>query len=164
MTHADEPKAGRRNPSCLFCAQAPLTEGVTAGAATFFSCRRHSSFLSLCFPPLYTTPISLYTVTASPEALCPSEPAFSVAKVLPRKHTQVPLALFEHNFPAAFPIYNRPYLADARYRNDKIPPKFLVCCFLLGNLWMRVKIRSLREKPEGFRREGKIKNVQPLNK
>ena len=50
MTHADEPKAGRRNPSCFFCAQAPLTEGATAGAATFFSCRRHSSFLSLCFP------------------------------------------------------------------------------------------------------------------
>lgn len=154
MTHADEPKAGRRNPSCFFCAQAPLTEEVTAGAATFFICRRHSSFLSLCFPfipPRYP----LYTATASPEALCPSGPAFSVAKVLPRKHTQVPLVLFEHNFPVAFPISNRPYLADARYRNDKIPPKFLVCCFLLGNLWMHVKIRSLREKPEGFRRKGK---------
>ena len=115
----------------------------------------------LFFIPLFP----LYTVTASPEALCPSGPAFSAAKVLPRKHTQVPLALFEHNFPAAFPIYNRPYLTDARYRNDKIPPKFLVCCFLLGNLWMRVKIRSLRKKPSGFRREGKIKTgVQPLNK
>lgn len=43
---------------------------------------------------------------------------------------QVPLTLFERNFPVAFPIFNRPYLADAPYRNDKIPPKFLVCCFL----------------------------------
>lgn len=141
----------------FFCAQAPLTEGATAGAATFFSCRRHSSFLPLCFPFIPPdTPLYRYSFAG---ALCPSGPAFSVAKVLPRKHPQVPLALFEHNFPAAFPISNRPYLADARYRNDKIPPKFLVCCFLLGNLWMRVKIRSLREKPEGFRREGKIKKV-----
>lgn len=152
MTHADEPKAGRRNPSCFFCTQAPLTEG-----------RR--PFLAAAGTPLFIPLFPLYTVTASPEALCPSGPAFSAAKVLPRKHTQVPLALFEHNFPAAFPIYNRPYLTDARYRNDKIPPKFLVCCFLLGNLWMRVKIRSLRKKPSGFRREGKIKTgVQPLNK
>lgn len=141
----------------FFCAQAPLTEGATAGAATFLAAVGTLLFYP-SVSPLYR-PIPLYTVTASPGALCPSGPAFSVAKVLPRKHPQVPLALFEHNFPAAFPISNRPYLADARYRNDKIPPKFLVCCFLLGNLWMRVKIRSLREKPEGFRREGKIKKV-----
>lgn len=154
MTHADEPKAGRRNPSRFFLRTSTLDGGSDRRGGDLFSCRRHSSFLSLCFPfipPRYP----LYTATASPEALCPSGPVFSIAKVLPRKHTQVPLVLFEHNFPAAFPISNRPYLADARYRNDKIPPKFLVCCFLLGNLWMHVKIRSLREKPEGFGREGK---------
>ena len=42
--------------------------------------------------------------------------------------------LFEHNFSAAFPIFNRPYFADAQYRNYKILPKFLACFSLKGNL------------------------------
>lgn len=41
---------------------------------------------------------------------------------------------FEHNFSAAFPIFNRPYFADAQYRNYKILPKFLACFSLKGNL------------------------------
>lgn len=130
-----------------------LLARATAGAATFFSCHRQPPFLSLRFP-LYCNDSLLYRYSFAVGSL-PVGTRFSVAKVLPWKHTQVPLTLFEHNFPAAFPISNRPYLANAQYRNDKIPPKFLVCCFLLGNLWMHVKIRSLREKPEGFRREGK---------
>lgn len=152
MTHATAPKAGRRNPSCFFYVQASLRERPQE-RRPFLAATGSPHFYH--FVSLYTAMIPFCTATASPEALCPSEPAFSVAKVLPWKHTQVPLTLFEHNFPAAFPISNRPYLANAQYRNDKIPPKFLVCCFLLGNLWMHVKIRSLREKPEGFRREGK---------
>ncbi|EFV29488.1 hypothetical protein M082_2254 [Bacteroides fragilis str. 3725 D9 ii] len=42
--------------------------------------------------------------------------------------------LFEHNFSAAFPIFNRPYFADAQYRNYKILSKFLACFSLKGNL------------------------------
>ena len=42
--------------------------------------------------------------------------------------------LFEHNFSAAFPIFNRPYFADAQYRNYKILPKFLACFSLKDNL------------------------------
>jgi hypothetical protein len=79
--------------------------------------------------PFYR-PVSSYTATVSLTALCPPELAFSAAKVLPWKHTQVPLTLFEHNFPVAFPISNRSYFAYAQYRNYKILPKFLVCCFL----------------------------------
>lgn len=37
-------------------------------------------------------------------------------------------------FSAAFPIFNRPYFADAQYRNYKILPKFLACFSLKGNL------------------------------
>ena len=106
------------------------------------------------FPP-YTAWASLYTATVSPVAPCPPGYAFSRAKVLPGKHIQVPLTLFERNFPVAFPIFNRPYLADAPYRNDKIPPKFLVCCFLVRQSLTHVKIKSRREKPEGFRKKGK---------
>lgn len=69
--------------------------------------------------------IPSYTVTASPEALCPSESAFSVAKVWPKKHIQVPLALFGHNFPAAFPISNRPYLATLNNATIKFRPNSL---------------------------------------
>lgn len=151
MTHATAPKAGRRNPSCFFTYKPPCESDRRSG--DLFSCHRQPPFLSLRFP-LYCNDSLLYRYSFAVGSL-PVGTRFSVAKVLPWKHTQVPLTLFEHNFPAAFPISNRPYLANAQYRNDKIPPKFLVCCFLLGNLWMHVKIRSLREKPEGFRREGK---------
>ena len=47
---------------------------------------------------------------------------------------QLVSTLFEHNFSAAFPIFNRPYFADAQYRNYKILSKFLACFSLKGNL------------------------------
>lgn len=153
------PKAGRRNPSCFLhstgrhpcrndrSGQHPLIPPA-AGSPLFYP----------PFPPLYRPDSPLYRYSFAGGSL-PVGTCFFRCKGIAQEAHPSTAALFEHNFPAAFPISNRPYLADARYRNDKIPPKFLVCRFLLGNLWMHVKIRSRREKPSGFRREGKIKKM-----
>lgn len=46
MTHATQPKGGTEKSVLLFFTQTPLTKGVTAPAAAFFSCCRQSSFYS----------------------------------------------------------------------------------------------------------------------
>lgn len=158
-----KPKAGRRNPSCFFAfhRQTPMPQRPQGAAAPYTTCLRQPSFLP-SVSPLYRPDSPLYLYSFAGGSLPVGTRFFRRKGIAPEAHPST-AALFEHNFPAAFPISNRPYLADARYRSDKIPPKFLVCRFLLGNLWMHVKIRSLREKPSGFRREGKIKNVQLLS-
>ena len=93
MTHATQPKGGTEKSVLLFFAfhrQTPRPQRPQGAAAPYNICRRQPSFLLLC-SPFIPQQYPLYTVTASSEALCPSGPAFSVAKVLPRKHTQVPL-------------------------------------------------------------------------
>lgn len=92
MTHATQPKGGTEKSVLLFCIpQADTISATTAGGQQPLIPPASGSPLFYPPFPLYTALIPPYTVTASPEALCPSGPAFSVAKVLPRKHIQVPL-------------------------------------------------------------------------
>lgn len=67
------------------------------------------------------------------ELLQPLQPLYLDGVVALEEHSST-ATLFEHNFSAAFPIFNRPYFADAQYRNYKILPKFLACFSLKGNL------------------------------
>lgn len=98
--------------------------------AVFFSTCHRQILLFYRSVPFYIPLIA----ACSAQGYFPSELVFSCAKVLPWKNIQVPLSLFERNFPVAFPIFNRSYFAEAPYRYYKISSKFLACFFLKGNL------------------------------
>ena len=76
---------------------------------------------------------SFCTEIPSPTALPVGTCFFRCKGIALEEHSST-ATLFEHNFSAAFPIFNRPYFADAQYRNYKILPKFLACFSLKGNL------------------------------
>ena len=101
------------------------TEREPLGAAVFFSTAvGRSPFLSLRFP---------FVRKSLRQRLCRRDMLFRCKGIALEEHSST-ATLFEHNFSAAFPIFNRPYFADAQYRNYKILPKFLACFSLKGNL------------------------------
>ena len=82
---------------------------------------------------LFTPSFSFCMEIPSPTALPVGTCFFRCKGIALEEHSST-ATLFEHNFSAAFPIFNRPYFADAQYRNYKILSKFLACFSLKGNL------------------------------